>query len=321
MCICACTRSYTLTRACACSPVLRKSKIAVSLNLFPLAAWTAFVLQTKRKRNETEGSEEAGKRERRSRRPRSKRKKRETGRESRREEGEQGSGRGDFLLYPDRKTDWGAREGSPPFLHALCKDPGLPDITKSSKTKARVPTPPPPPELPERAAPDGHKAWGRGNHVTQPTGPSPRHCHLVPSPHPFCQPWLQMLAQCHLSQKAVPTVLHPLWELSAHHGQMSFLDPVSHTGMGFTSLRHSPPERLFLNHLSESQKPLTWSCPWLPNPWPPAATQLPNKPICPVCSQTFEVSGGQCPRIEAASTPSGKAGTLSQRSCWEPQGG
>lgn len=108
-----------------------------------MAAWTAFVLQTKRKRNETEGSEEAGKRERRSRRPRSKRKKRETGRESRREEGEQGSGRGDFLLYPDRKTDWGAREGSPPFLHALCKDPGLPDITKSSKTKARVPTPPP----------------------------------------------------------------------------------------------------------------------------------------------------------------------------------
>lgn len=42
------------------SPVLRKSKIAVSLNSFPLAARTAFVLQTKRKRNETEGSEEAG---------------------------------------------------------------------------------------------------------------------------------------------------------------------------------------------------------------------------------------------------------------------
>lgn len=48
---CACTHSYTLTRACARSPVLRKSKIAVSLNSFPLAARTAFVLQTKRKRN------------------------------------------------------------------------------------------------------------------------------------------------------------------------------------------------------------------------------------------------------------------------------
>lgn len=32
------------------SPVLRKSKIAVSLNSFPLAARPAFVLQTKRKR-------------------------------------------------------------------------------------------------------------------------------------------------------------------------------------------------------------------------------------------------------------------------------
>lgn len=119
-----------------------------------------------------------------------------------------------------------------------------------------------------------------------------------------------MLAPCHLSQKAVPTVLHLLWELSAHHGQMSFLDSVSHTGMGFTGLRHSPPERLFLNHPLESQKPLTWFCPWLPNPWPLAATQFPNKPICPVCSQTFEGSGGQCPRMEAASTPSGKVGIV-----------
>lgn len=32
------------------------------MNSFPLAAQTAFVLQTKRKRNETEGSEEAGRR-------------------------------------------------------------------------------------------------------------------------------------------------------------------------------------------------------------------------------------------------------------------
>lgn len=49
-----CTHGHALTRACTHSPVLRKSKIAVSLNSFPLAAWTAFVLQTKRKRNETE---------------------------------------------------------------------------------------------------------------------------------------------------------------------------------------------------------------------------------------------------------------------------
>lgn len=60
VCSCECTHSHTLQRACAHSPVLRKSKIAVSLNSFPLAARTAFVLQTKRKRNETEGSEEAG---------------------------------------------------------------------------------------------------------------------------------------------------------------------------------------------------------------------------------------------------------------------
>lgn len=60
VCSCVCARSHTLTRACARSPVLRKSKIAVSLNSFLLAARTAFVLQTKRKRNETEGSEEAG---------------------------------------------------------------------------------------------------------------------------------------------------------------------------------------------------------------------------------------------------------------------
>ena len=50
----------THSRVPVCSPFFRKSKIAVSLNSFPLAAQTAFVLQTKRKRNETEGSEEAG---------------------------------------------------------------------------------------------------------------------------------------------------------------------------------------------------------------------------------------------------------------------
>ena len=52
--------SCTHSRVPVCSPFFRKSKIAVSLNSFPLAAQTAFVLQTKRKRNETEGSEEAG---------------------------------------------------------------------------------------------------------------------------------------------------------------------------------------------------------------------------------------------------------------------
>lgn len=79
-------------------------------------------------------------RERRSQRPRSELRKRETGRESGRGEGEQGSGRGGFLLYPDRKTDWGAGEGSPPLIHALCK--GLPDITKVSKTQGRSPDSP-----------------------------------------------------------------------------------------------------------------------------------------------------------------------------------
>lgn len=58
VCSCECTPSHVHVH----SPALRKSKIGVSLNSFPLAAQTAFVLQTKRKRNETEGSEEAGRR-------------------------------------------------------------------------------------------------------------------------------------------------------------------------------------------------------------------------------------------------------------------
>lgn len=83
----------------------------------------------------------------------------------------------------------------------------------------------------------------------------------TPLPNLFWQSLLQMLTQCHLFQEAIPTVLHPLWEPSAQHGQMSFLDTVSHTGMGCTGQGHSPPERPSLHHPSESQKPLTWSCP------------------------------------------------------------
>lgn len=104
MCVCVLARVHTRTHShmhVHTLQFLRKSKIAISLNSFPLAARTAFVLQTKRKRNETEGSEEAGRRrERRSRRPRSKPRKRETGRESGRGEGEQGSGRGEILPLP-----------------------------------------------------------------------------------------------------------------------------------------------------------------------------------------------------------------------------
>lgn len=48
------------------------------MNSFPLAVQTAFVLQTKRKRNETEGSEEAGRRRERGSQGQGARRKRET---------------------------------------------------------------------------------------------------------------------------------------------------------------------------------------------------------------------------------------------------
>lgn len=115
MCSCKCTHSHTLTHACAHSPVLRKSKIAVSLNSFPLAARTAFVLQTKRKRNETEGSEEEGEGGREGARAKEQTEEEgnskgeeEEGKASRaQEEGEPGG---------NRKTGWGARREAP--LHS-----------------------------------------------------------------------------------------------------------------------------------------------------------------------------------------------------------
>lgn len=218
---CACTHSYTLTRACARSPVLRKSKIAVSLNSFPLAARTAFVLQTKRKRNETEGSEEAGRRrETGSQRPRSKQRKRETGRESRKR-GKRARLRkreDSYSTLAERQTGELGKEVLPsPKLSARTQVSQTSPQPQRHKTRDPLPHQSPP----ERAAPDGHKAWGRGNHVSQQTGPrqgqalSPRHCHLAPFPNPFCQSLLLMLAQHHLLQEAIPTVLHLLWEPSA----------------------------------------------------------------------------------------------------------
>lgn len=47
-----------------------------------------------------------------------------------------------FLLYSDRKTNWGAGDGSSPLTHALCKDPGLPDINEASKTQGKSPSSP-----------------------------------------------------------------------------------------------------------------------------------------------------------------------------------
>lgn len=46
---------------------------------------------------------------------------------------------GGFLLYSDRKTNWGAGDGSSPLTHALCKDPGLPDVNEASKTQGKCP--------------------------------------------------------------------------------------------------------------------------------------------------------------------------------------
>lgn len=88
------------------SPFLRKSKIAIALNSFPLAAQAAFVLQTKRKRNETEGSEEAGRRERGSQGQGAKR-----GKGKR--EGRAGRGENSKQQTEDRLG--AGREGSPPL--------------------------------------------------------------------------------------------------------------------------------------------------------------------------------------------------------------
>lgn len=78
------------------------------MNSFPLAARTAFVLQTKRKRNETEGSEEAGEGGREGTRAKeqteeegnSKGEEEERKASRAQEEGEAGG---------NRKTGWGAR--------------------------------------------------------------------------------------------------------------------------------------------------------------------------------------------------------------------
>lgn len=129
------------------SPFRRKSKIAVSLNSFPLAAQTAFVLQTKRKRNETEGSEEAGRRRERGSRGQG------TNRGKGKREGRAGRGQGRGETARDRQKDrLGARRKQPHFACALCKDPGLPD-TEASETQHS--SPPSPPRALERCAPDG----------------------------------------------------------------------------------------------------------------------------------------------------------------------
>ena len=112
VCSCKCTLSHTLEHAHAHSPVLRKSKIAVSLNSFPLAARTAFVLQTKRKRNETEGSEEAGEGGREGARAKEQTEK-EGNSKGEREEGKASRARGRGNSKQHRKAGWGARREVP----------------------------------------------------------------------------------------------------------------------------------------------------------------------------------------------------------------
>lgn len=140
---CACTHSYTLTRACARSPVLRKSKIAVSLNSFPLAARTAFVLQTKRKRNETEGSEEAGRRrETGSQRPRSKQRKRETGRESRKR-GKRARLRkreDSYSTLAERQGSWGRKSSPHPSSLQGPRSPRRHHSLKDTRQETHFPT-------------------------------------------------------------------------------------------------------------------------------------------------------------------------------------
>jgi hypothetical protein len=129
---------HMVTRACTHSPVLRKSKIAVSLNSFPLAAWTAFVLQTKRKRNETRAQK---RREKEGDRPANTQRKGETRREG-------------GMRLRKRGKDKGKKSGQRTGKSSLREDPGPLDIDRASNTL---------PQVPERKLQDGQRTWERGN--------------------------------------------------------------------------------------------------------------------------------------------------------------
>lgn len=130
VCVLVSVRSTRTQRPCAHAPVLRKSKIAASLNSFPLAARPAFVLQTKRKRNETEGSEEAGEGGREGARAKEQTEEegnskgeREEGKASRAQEGRKTAGNTERQAWEPG--------GKPPSTHALSKGPPLPPVTKA----------------------------------------------------------------------------------------------------------------------------------------------------------------------------------------------
>lgn len=150
-----CTHSHVPVR----SPFLRKSKIAVSLNSFPLAAQTAFVLQTKRKRNETEGSEEAGRRRERD----------GPGQGAEKEgdaEGEADKGKSEKTAR-DRQQGWGlnGKQLSPPSTRTQVSPTAKPqryNATVSFPLRGHS----------ERGTPGRPDAWHRGNLIAHHPGPT-----------------------------------------------------------------------------------------------------------------------------------------------------
>lgn len=163
-----CTHGHMLTRACTHSPVLRKSKIAVSLNSFPLAAWTAFVLQTKRKRN---GRRTQNRREKEGGGPGNTQRKGES--EGRAGRGSEREGKAETNRPESRKE---------PFLLSLSvqgpRPPRCQPLAKPLTNYTSV-------HSPTKHPTEGHSGWHRAsgclsNWPQAVTWLSPRHC--CPSP-------------------------------------------------------------------------------------------------------------------------------------------
>ena len=251
VCSCECTLSHTLEHAHAHSPVLRKSKIAVSLNSFPLAARTAFVLQTKRKRNETEGSEEAG----------------EGGREGARAKEQtekEGNSKGEREGGTASNTERQAGEpgGKCPSIHARTR---LPDITKTSMTgcNSSPSLPWPPGKGPSRQAHSLRERKISPNKLAPSDDMPPAQGPGPPPPTPLPIPVSEGSSALPLPGSHPHCPPSALGTLGADRRHFTHRHFVSHTAWGCTAQRHSPPERTSLSSLSESPKPPRGSPPAL----------------------------------------------------------
>lgn len=114
---------------------------------------------------------------------------------------------------------------------------------EDTKPHSPLPAKSPPPGHPMRDAPNGQKAWRRGNFIAHQTGPRQQH---TPLPQAKALPPGPLEgAQSHLLQEAIPTVLHLLWEPSACRDAFHLISNTdtntgSRAGVGCTGQKAAP---------------------------------------------------------------------------------